>query len=218
MSEVKSDGVFNLTTPVTMIIPTLFEPKPFMRNGKAQGEPKYGCNLVFAPSHPDYEGMRAKAASVARARWPDKAFSDLKFPFLVGEKQADKRKAKGKDDGEILRGKIVINTKSKYQPRLAYVENGKIVDLETDTAKLAAKDKFYNGVEVLAQLNFVPYEKTQEDSKDGVTIYLNLVLSTVKGTRLKGGSTAADVFKGYVGSVSAEDPTGGEGLDDIIAM
>jgi len=35
---------------------------------------------------------------------------------------------------------------------------------------------------------------------------------------LSGGQTAAEVFKGYVGSVSMENPGVGEDLSDVIPM
>lgn len=216
MSEAKTDGIFNLTSPAILFFPHLLEAKPFMKNGKPQGEPKYSSTLIFNADHPDLAAMKELASKLARQRWPDKPFSELAFPFSSGEKAADKRKLKGKEDGENLRGKVLIKSSSKYEPRLSYLEGGKIVDLETDTAKQMAKGKFYPGVEVLAQLNFVPYDPIGENAKGGVTAYLNMILSTGKGKRLSGGATASEVFKGYVGSVSAEDPTGGNNLDDVI--
>ena len=119
-----------------------------------------------------------------------------------------------------MKGKVVIACRSKYEPRLAYIERGKIIDLETDTQKVANKTKFYPGVEVLAQINLLPYEAVGKDGKPGVTVYLNMVLSTCKGSRISGGQTASEAFKGYVGSVSAEDPTApgtDAGIDDLIS-
>lgn len=219
MSEAKSEGIYNLTFPVTLMTfgNSLLEAKPYMKNGKPQGEPKYSANFVFNADHPDLKAMKELAAKLARQKWPDKLFTELAFPFTSGDKLADKRKAKGKDEGNDLRGKVVMNIKSKYEPRLAYLENGKIIDLETDTAKQMAKGKFYSGVEVLAQFNFVVYDPIGENAKGGVTVYLNMVLSTNKGKKLAGSSkSASDVFKGYVGSVSTEDPT--VGLDDVMGF
>lgn len=219
MSEPKTDGIYNLTSPAILLFAhALLEPKPFMKNGKAQGDPKFSTSMVFAADHPDVKGMKELVAKLARNRWPDKPFSELAFPFSSGDKLADKRKLKGKDDGENLRGQLVLKSSSKYEPRLSYIENGRIIDLETATAKQMAKNKFYSGVEALAQLNFVPYDAIGENAKGGVTAYLNMVLSTGKGKRLSGGASASEVFKGYVGGVSAEDPTGGESIDDIVGM
>lgn len=218
MSEVKSDGIFNLTSPAVLLFPNLLEPKPFMKNGKAQGEPKYSASLIFEAENPDLKAMKEKVTSLARMRWPDKPFSELAFPFSNGDKNADKRVAKGKQDGEHLRGKVLMKSSSKYEPRLSVLVDGKLVDLDTDMLKAAHKGKFYNGVEVLAQINFVPYDPIGENAKGGVTAYLNMVVSTGKGKRLSGGATASEVFKGYVGGISAEDPTGADNLDDVIGI
>jgi len=44
-----------------------------------------------------------------------------------------------------------------------------------------------------------------------VTAYLNMVCVTEKGPKLAGGGqSASEVFKGYIGTTSQEDPTGGE--------
>lgn len=212
------EGIYNLTLPVLMGLSNLLEPKAFQKNGKPQGEPRYSSNLILSAEHPDLKPMKELAAKLAKQRWPDKPFSELAFPFLSGDKLADKRKAKGKSDAEHLRGTVVLNPKSKYQPRLSYLENGKIIDLETDTAIQMAKGKFYNGVEVLAQLNFIPYDPIGENAKGGVTAYLNMILSTGKGKRLSGGQSASEVFKGYIGAPSAEDPTGGDNLDDVMGL
>lgn len=214
----KTDGIFNFTQPVVMIFPVLFEAKAFKKNGKETGEPKFKASFVFPKDSEDLKALKTLAAKLARAKWPDKQFSELVFPFASGDAQAEERKKKGKDDSDHLRGMVVMTAKSKYEPRLAYVEKGKIIDLETDTAKLAAKGKFYAGVEVLAQVNLAAYDGVGSN-KSGVTAYLNMVLSTVKGDRLSGGQTASEAFKGYVGAVSAEDPTApgtSENLDDLI--
>lgn len=228
-ADAKTDGIYNLTQPVVMSFPQLLEPKAFTENGKAKGEPKFSANLNFPADSEDLKAIKALAAKLARAKWPDKPFyvtttdgqkiAEVLFPFANGDKLADARQKKGKDDGEYMRGKVVISARSKYEPRLSYVENKKIIDCEGDMAKQAAKGKFYPGVEVLAQLNLVPYDAVGSNGKPGVTAYLNMVLSTGKGARISGGQTASEAFKGYVGSVSAEDPTApgaGALLDDEI--
>lgn len=220
MSDVaRSDGIYNLTIPVVMSFPQLLEAKPFMENGKAKGEAKYSANLNFDANSSDLKAIKELAARLARAKWPDKPFFQtvqetgekiptVLFPFASGDKLADLRKQKGKDDGAFMRGKVIIAARSKYEPRLSYIENGKILECEGDMAKQASKGKFYPGVEVLAQLNLVPYDAVGQGGKPGVTAYLNMVLSTGKGARISGGQTASEAFKGYVGSVSADNPMG----------
>lgn len=218
---VKTDGIYNLTLPVVMAFPQLFEAKAFKENGKEKGEPKFSCNLVFPVDSADLKALKQLAAKLARAKWPDKPFTRkytdeagketvenvVLFPFTSGDKLAEERKKRGKDDGEYMRGMVVIAARSKYEPKLSYIENKKIIDCEGEMAKTAAKTKFFPGVEVLAQLNLVPYDAVGQHGKPGVTAYLNMVLSTGKGKRIAGGQTASEAFKGYVGAVSAEDPT-----------
>lgn len=212
-------GIYNLTAPALMAHPSLFVAKKFGQKGKETGEPKYGASFVFEPEHPDLKPMKSLAASLAKAKWPGRDLKELAFTFKNGTALADKRKAKlGKDDGDFQRGRVVMPARSKYAPRLAMIANGKMVDLEPETPQfMAAKGKFFFGAEALAQFNFVAYDGVG-NNPDGVTCYLNMVLITGKGARIAGGASAADVFKGYVGSASEEDPTAGSlgGLDDEI--
>lgn len=216
MSEAP-EGIFNLTEPAILAHPQLFEAKAFIRNGKPQGEPKFGGSVVLSPTGADFPSMKNLCVKLAKAKWPGRDLKTLKFPFSNGDTLADKRKAKsGKDDGAFQRGKVVVSAKSKFQPRLSGFENGKIIDYETDVQKAAAKPKFYMGVEVLAQFNFVPYDEVGTNPA-GIAAYLNLVLTTGKGKKLvTGGAPAAEVFKGYAGSASMENPT--ENIDDDIAF
>lgn len=218
MSDEKKndDGVFNLTKPVIMAHPNLFEARAFGKKGKESGTPKFSANFIFEPDSEDLKGLKSLAVKVARGRWPDRDLKTLSFPFANGDKLADKRKAAGKSDGEFNRGKVVIAARSKFEPRLSAIENGKMIDYDGD-ARIKAKNKFYFGVFALAQFNFVPYDGVA-NNPDGVTCYLNMVFSTNKGERLSGGAAAAEVFKGYVGHSTTEDPTAGQktSLDDEI--
>lgn len=217
-------GIYNLTKPVILAHPNLITARPFKdANGKEKGDPKYGCNFVLSPDHPDFAGLKAKAVQVARAKWPDRDLKELRFPFKDGSKEADKRKARKGDkytgDAEYQRGQIVLPARSNYEPALAVIDGNppRFVDLE-GAARVANEKKFYFGCEVLAQVNFVAYNKTSDDTKDGVTAYLNQVVSLNRGKRLTSAQSAAETFKGYAGTVSAVDPTAGAELDDDIAF
>ena len=213
-------GVFNLTDPATLTFENLFTARAFKGpNGKENGEPKYDAALQIEPNHVDIPAIKAKLAEVARARWPGRNLGELAFPLSDGSKLADKAKAKGKER-EFSRGKVVITARSQFAPALSVVENGTLVDYEGDRRPLA-KPFFYNGVAVLAQFNFVAYVGVGANP-DGVTAYLNMVCSLRRGDRIGGGARpAAEVFKGYAGKFTAEDPTaglGGSSLADEIAF
>lgn len=211
MSE-QNEGVYTLTEPTTLTFPNLLEAKAVQVKGKASGEPKYSSNFEFDPESEDLKALKAKAVAVARAKWPGRDLKELSFPFTSGDKLAEKAKAKSKDR-EFSRGKIVVTARSKYQPRLSVVEGGKIVDLEGDAIKARGR-VFYSGVSALAQFNLVAYDGVG-NNPDGVTAYLNMAVSLNKGAKLAGGASAAEVFKGYIGTASDEDPTGAD-LDDEI--
>lgn len=207
-------GFFNLTAPVVMAFPNLFVPKAFKgTNGKELGDAKYSGNFIFPPDSPDLKDMKALAVKIARASRPTADLKTLAFPFRSGDKLADAAKAK-KKDGEYQRGKVVISARSKYQPKLANFQNGKIVDLD-EQGQERFKSQFYPGVLVYVSFNFVWHDEVGGNPA-GVNAYLQTVLTTNKGERLAGGKTASEVFSGYVGNVSAEDPTTGNTVDDEI--
>lgn len=211
----KEPNIYNLTVPAILLFPNLTAARAFKKNGKEQGDPKFDGTFMFTPEHADITPMKQVAIKAAKEMWPGRDIAaDIKannfnFPFRSGDKQADKRKNKsGKDDGDFMRGNILISGRSKYRPALAIIENGKITDLTDDAVIAAHKGKFYAGVEVLAQFNFQAFEGG--NGPDGVNVYLNMVLSLNRGKKIVGsdGASAAQAFSGYVGRASAEDPTG----------
>lgn len=212
MSE--PEGLYQFTVPVIMTFPNLLTAKAVTRNGKATGEAKYSANFLFKPDSPDLNAIKALAAKLAKAKWPGKPLSELTTPWRDGDKLAEKRKAKkGKDDAAFNRGKIVLIARTKYQPRLSILGASAPIDLDTPELLKLHGGKFYSGVEVLAEVNLVPYDAVEDDGKPGVTAYLQAVLSLNKGDKLTGGGrSAAETFKGYVGHASSEDPTQNETL------
>lgn len=221
------EGIFKLTTPVLSSFPNLDEARAVKgKNGAASGEPKFSDNFEFDADHADLKGLKAKAFAIARAKWPgrDLAYEagtkdkegnpklpEFVFPFTSGDKLADKAVKNGKER-EWSRGKAVITSRSKFQPTLSVVVNGKIVDIDGND-KAAIKKYFYTGVLVLAEFNFQAYDGVGQNP-DGVTAYLNKVCSLNRGARLTGGTSSAETFKDYIGSASGYDPT--EGLDEEI--
>ena len=209
MADQENIGLFTLTSIAVLDFPHLFEAKAFKRNGKESGEPKFGANFIIPQDHPDLANLKATMARVAKAKWPSRSLGELKFPLTAGDKLADKRKAKaGKDDADHMRGKLVLTARSKFPPALGGRENGKDVDYDTEIKKSQAKTKFYSGCEVLAQFNFVAYEGGT--GPDGVTAYLQMVYTFNRGAKIAGaGRSAAETFRGYTGTATEEDPTGG---------
>lgn len=230
MSELVS--IYNLTVPTVLVHPNLITAKPFKgKGGKETGEPKFSGSFVLPPGHADFDGLRAVAKAVALAKWPGRDVAGeaknrlFAFPFSSGNALIQKRinslKAKGKEytgDADFQKDAIILKSSSKFQPRLSVIVNGKPVDLDETTIPVH-KGKFYFGVQSLAQFNFVAYEGVGANP-DGVTAYLNMVLSLNRGEKLtSGGPSAAEVFSAYAGVASSEDPTGSTlGLNDDISF
>jgi len=211
MADKADTGIFDMTVPVVMLMPNLVVPKPYMENGKAKGDPKFGGLFLFGPEHPDLKPAKAKMLAVARAEWPGIAPKDVGWPVSSGDEYAAKRKAAGKD-GSATAGKAILKARSKYEPMLSWVEGGQVKEIPGTSGASVQSSKFFSGVEVLASFNFVAVEVS---GNKYVTAYLSKVFSTGKGTRVGGGRSAAESFKGYIGQKSAEDPTAGV-LDDEI--
>lgn len=219
MSEAKNEGTkVALTQPVVSTFPNLDKPRAVERNGKPTGEPKYSLNAEFDPASQDFAAFKAACIAAARAKWPgrdiaaDYKAGNFKMPWTNGDKLADKAKLKGKDR-EFSRGKIVVTSRSKFQPILSVVQNGKITDIDGEAGAQLIRKVFYNGTEVLAEFNLQAYDAVDDTGKDGVTAYLNRVLSLNRGARLSGGQSSAEVFKSYIGAATDEDPTAGDDLD-----
>jgi hypothetical protein len=200
--------VFNVNTPEKKGT-SLYVPSKVKRNGKEVGDARF--NAQFLISDPkEIEAFKNKCAAVARAKWPGVDLNTLAKPFSAGEKEAAKGTAKGKD-WSYYNGTLVVNGKSKYQPRLSIFNGpGQFTELQ-DAALAAAERKFYAGAWVLPQFNLVAYDPVN-DGKAGVTAYLDQLTWVKDGVRLIGGQSASEAFKGYQGSVSTEDPTAGQEL------
>lgn len=217
-----TSGVFVIQrAPGILCFPeNLFTAKAFERNGKPQGEPKFGCQIVIGADHPDLADMKALIVKVANEASPGIDITAFGKPLNSGTKEADKRKAKKgaayKNDAEFMRDKVVIKSRSKFPPVLCVIDNKKLVELSDDALKAKYKTRFFFGAEVLVEITFVWYNAMKEGDKPGVTAYVNKVIATGGGTRLSTGTSAAEAFSGYLGKLSTESPLGGKVDDDEI--
>lgn len=210
-------GSFTFTIPVTAINVSLDQPVNFDKKTNKMvvdlDKGKYSLTSLLNADHPQLAAAKAEAAKVAKAKWPGRPLSEVKFPFQNGDTQADKRlkkaAAKGKKaEVDYMRGKVLLPAHAypAYPPDL------------TDATKgfgnvLNPKQKFYSGAQVLVEVFFKAYEKTdevkgEEVNQDGVTCYLNKVSFAGEGPKIGGGGgrSSADAFKDYAGSVSDENP------------
>lgn len=235
---------FNFTTAHVASYADIMEPRAFQKNGQKKGDPKYATTFVIDPTPvlknvngkdvnmSDLAQLQRAVTALLQSKAPGKKIRarrltqeevdagdcvEVQVPWKDGTKFADAEKAKGKD-AEYARGKVLLKASSKYQPALAAIVNGKIVEFTTDESKAEAKKYFYSGAHLVPSVGLHWY-KGDEGKPDGVSLYFNGVLFAKHGSRLGGRQqNASETFKGYIGSISNEDPTGGasDELDDEI--
>jgi len=190
-----------VTPEAVAVFPHVFEAKPIMVNGQAQGDPMYSIVLLF--SEEDVKGLKKTAANLAQQKWPSRDLKELQFPFKRGESEAQKQADKGRN-GEFYRGYIVVKASSKYQPGVVGPTKQDIIDPK----------EVYSGCIVRAQLNVKTFSA---GSNEGVKCYLNHLMKVRDGERLIG-TTAQDAFANVEGASTDVDPTsaGGGAEDDDI--
>lgn len=214
MADEAGKGIFRFVVPVRLAFVDLYIPRAFGPKAKPKGEPKYGAWLLLDPEHPELKAFKTKLAEIAKAKWPGAQLSELSFPLKLGNKVRDDHNAKLVREGkspdtkyDFCAGKVIVPAKSQFQPNLGFVANGQLIELTDDALKAANKSKFYAGVEALAEVNLVAFNRTRPDDKDGVTAYLNGVVSLGRGERIaSSGSGLAESFSGYLGQASETNP------------
>ena len=209
-ADTKLDGKFTFTTAVRMIFGNVIVPKAFKdkKTGKDKGEAKFDGTFLLEPGSADLKAAKALAASVAKTQWPGRDLKELKFPFTLGEvlikRGIDRAVKDGKEprDQSFFEDHVVFVARSKFEVGLGVLKGSTIEQFSGDKRHLA-KDKFYNGCYVVPSVNFVAYES---EFGDGVNAFLDAVLWVKDGEKLGGTTDLTNVFKGYAGTVTAEDP------------
>lgn len=236
MTDKQEDFVFtnsmvatytDIITPATYVKgkPKIIGPGPNAR---------YSATFIIAPDHPDFVRLKAGVIGVLMANLGGKkpkvgllteeqekaqTHASVLVPWSDGTVFADEQKAKGKD-AEYARGKMRVKATSKFPPQLSALLNGVPEDFITAEAIALAAKYFYSGARLAPTVAFNWY-KGDTGKPSGVSLYLQTVMFVKDGPRLGGGSrrSAAETFKGVLGSIKDEDPTGGAGsadeLDDL---
>ena len=211
-----------------MFHPNLIVPKKFKNpQGQESGEAKYSGLFGIDPNRPDFVDAKRLAIEVAKAA----AYEDdegnlipmnqLAWPWVLGDKLADKAKKLVEANtpkvklAEYYRGLVILKARTLHVPGLAYVQGRQIIEIPNDDEALRKKNsgKFYFGAEVCVDVTFAAHKVG--NNTPGVNAYLNSVMATGKGERIGGFTPASERFKGYLGQVSAEDPTVGQDDDEI---
>lgn len=227
---------FNFTVPARCSYADIIQPRAFIKNGKPKGDPKYSVTMILPLDHPDLKRLQAAVGAMARENKPDKKFVirpltqeelaagdvvQLAVPWKSGDVEAERMKAAGKN-GEMFRGMTLVKGSSDeaHAPILEVIEKGALVPYHDPSVRAAAAKFFYSGCHILPGFGLHWY-KGDTGKPDGVALYFNVAVACphLKGERLGGrAANTAEAFKGYLGTLTAEDPTGGEQLDDEIAF
>ena len=230
MANAKELIVYTFKAPVRAGFANIINPRAFEQAGKPKGEPRYDATFILAPDSPDLIALKDLVIAEAKLLNPGKRLVarrltqeeldagavEISVPWKDGTRLADRAKEAGKDQ-EFFRGMVAIKASSKYAPLLSGVEGGKIVEY-TDPAIRPTLDKlFYAGAYMAPHIGLHSY-KARDDKPGGVGLYRNAVIFIKHGARLGGQRVnAAEVFKGYAGTVSAENPgSNKDGFDDEI--
>lgn len=213
MADEKKNQSYFLKTPTPTAFLTVLEPRKIGN----KGDPVFSAELLLDPEGADYKAIGALIRSVAQEAFPGRDLKTLKFPVEKGDSKVDSD-PKGRDRS-FYKGKIVLKARAdEDHPPALFVPAGKDVrELTGAERTVEGKGHFYNGAVVLAGLWFKAYKGSKDGGigeHSGVKAYLQSVCYVSKGQRI-GGSEAAEQFKAYMGTVSTEDPTGGDVDDEI---
>lgn len=199
MSEDKDLGIYKagFNSAIRVVFePDLFEARRFKKNGKETGDPKFGATFLIPTDHPDLQGLKATAAKVAKARWPDRKLAELHFPFESGEAAKAKAEA-NKKNGSFYEGQVVLKSSSKHAPA---VLDGRVKPpVMTKDASL-----IHSGSWVGCEVNFAAYDGIGT-GQDGVTCYLNSICFVGAGDRITG-KDHTKTFEGIAGRTTDENP------------
>lgn len=228
--EKEKPADFTFTTAVATPFEAIINSRKYKKKGVEQGDAKYSATFLLEPTSPDLKllqadvvkmlqannssGKKLKIGPLTEEQETAGTHVSVKVPWQDGTKYADKQKAAGKD-AEWARGMVLVKATSKYQPALAAIEGGKVLEFTTPEAIATAKKYFYSGAFLVPSVG-LHYYTGDEGKPDGVSLYFNAALFVKHGPRLvTGGRSASETFKGYIGAIKNEDPTGGAAVDEL---
>jgi hypothetical protein len=183
MSDTKQAAKTALVVgPCIISFPNLFVPKAVM----GQGEPTYGCTLLFDPkiNADDLRRIQAACEAAADKVWPPRGGDDdwrpkrglkddaiFHWPLTDGNRKSERAG---------YAGKIYINARTKQRPGVVDQALQRILD---DTL-------IYPGAFVNASISFFAYSRPRM----GVGCGLNNIQFVRDGTRLGGRTAPEDDF------------------------
>lgn len=224
MSEATQEAItFKFNVPLRAAFMNAVDGRQF----QGKGDPRHDATFIVEKENAEFLALKNLVISTAQKFFPGKKLVarrltqeeldggqhvEINVPWKDGTKAADEAKAKSPPrDMEFARGKILLKAGSKYRPALSVLGSSGIVDLNDDATVAANKNKFYAGAEYLVAVRLNPY-KAQDNKPGGVGLFLNNLMFVKDGQRIGGQrASGAEVFKGYVGQATTENPTDGLG-------
>lgn len=182
MSSTNASSAARVTPMGRMSFPNLFEAKQI--NG--EGDPKFGCTMVFEPNAPGLQQMRDAVQKVINTKWNGKTPDKYKDPFIDGDET-------GRPE---YRGKIVVRFTSKADKRPQIV--GAMKEPISDPAKI------YSGC--WCKVSYNAYGWTFM-GRSGVSFGLGHVQFCRDGERFDGRGTADSVFDNFEDGDWEDDAT-----------
>jgi Enterobacter phage Enc34, ssDNA-binding protein len=200
--------------------------RQFQDKGQGKGDPRFDATFILPPDSPDLVTLKDLVIAEAKALNPGKRLIarrltqdeldagcvEIAVPWKDGTRAADRAKEAGKDQ-EFFRGMVALKASSKYAPLLSGIEGGKVVEYTNPETRTTLDKLFYSGAYIVPHVALHSY-KARDDKPGGVGLYLNAVCFIKHGPHIGGSRVnAAEVFKGYAGTVTATDP--GSNADDF---
>jgi len=184
---------YRLTEDAVLYFSNLFETSRYTPEKGKPGDPRYNLKLLLPDGGADFDAIYALAVDAYGG-----SITGVKNPFISGVDLIKQAIAKGKASDvtidkmrKTLAGKVQFSAHATAArpPMLGCWVNGKATNLTSPDLVAAAKDKFYTGVLVRAEVSL----KSYDEFGGGVTGYFNSVFSQGRGDRI-GGQNDATAF------------------------
>jgi hypothetical protein len=187
---------YRLTEDAILYFSNLFETSRYIPEKGKPGDPRYNLKLLLSEGSADLEELLALTVDAY-----GKSINGEKNPFTTGAELIHQAIEKGKDEATIEKMRKTLIGKVQFKahataarpPLLGCWVNGKATNLTSPDMVAAAKDKFYPGVLVRAEVSLQAYS----EFGGGVTAYFNSVFSQGRGDRI-GGQNDATAFSDLV--------------------
>lgn len=204
---------FQFVIPVRMVFENIHEPQWYSNKTKRfeatpiDGvKPQWAAGFQFEPDSGDLAEIKKLTKALMASEFPSREAKTLQRPwktvedFLTG---MDEKKTASYLE-YLVPGNVILSTHTYTEPALSARMDGRSVDYRGDARPLAKKTVFRGGY-CLAEINLAPH--SVGSNTPGVTAYLNHVYAVGKGDPIQGGRSTEDKFSGYLGHVTAADPT-----------